>query len=221
MKRTNLKAAVAVVGVMSAAAAGLAWAQTAETTSTPPAADQQMPMPGMGGMMGGMMDGGPMGMGRMPMFDFAQLDANKDGKITAEELNQQRADRAKSLDADGNGTISLEEYTAFFRAQREAIQTARDTARFKALDADGNGQLSVAELIVRPMPMRMIERMDANNDGAVTQEEFDAAKARFADRMKGGDFQGREGWHGHHGGKGMMGHGMGWYGGNDDDEGGN
>lgn len=163
--------------------------------------------------MPGMMDGGPMGAGRMPMFDFGQLDTNKDGKITAEELNQGRADKVKSLDADGNGTISLDEYTAYFKAQRDAVETPRDTARFKALDADGDGQLSAAELIVRPMPMRMIERMDANKDGAVTQEEFDAAKARFAERMKG--------WEGHHkkgrhGNKGGMGQGMGWTGDADD-----
>lgn len=220
MKRTNLKATVAVVGVMAAAAASLAWAQTAETPATPPAAGQNMPMHKM---MGGMMDGGPMGMGRMPMFDFAQLDVNKDGKITAEELNQQRADQVKSLDADGNGTVSLEEYTGFMKAQREAIAGARDTARFQAMDADGDGQLSAAEMILRPMQMqaRMIERMDADNDGTITQEEFDAAKARFADRMKQ---WGGMGQHGHHGGYGMgqgmmgqgMGHGMGWFGGADD-----
>jgi len=223
MKRTNLKATVAVVGVMAAAAASLAWAQTAETPATPPAAGKNMPMHKM---MGGMMDGGLMGMGRMPMFDFAQLDANKDGKITAEELNQQRTEKVKSLDADGNGTVSLEEYTGFMKAQRDAIAGPRDTARFQAMDADGDGQLSAAEMIVRPMQMqtRMIERMDADNDGAVSQEEFDAAKARFAERMKDWGGKGRMGGHGHHGygmGQGMMGQGMGWFGGaadTDDDE---
>lgn len=215
MKPTNLKATVAVLGVMTAAAASLAWAQTAETPATPPAG-QEMPMQGM-------TNDGPMGMGRMPMFDFGQFDTDKDGKITAEELNAKRAEQVKSLDADGNGTVSLEEYIGYFKAQRDAVAVPRDTARFQAMDADGDGQLSAAELIVRPAQTRMIERLDADGDGAVTQAEFDAAKARMAERMKDWMGEGRKGWRGHHDRHGMgggMGQGMGG-GDADDAEGGN
>jgi len=74
-----------------------------------------------------------------------EIDANKDGSITAEEVVayrekqrlQRLADEIKAMDQDGNGTVSGQEY--------EAAQVWR-VAR---LDRDGNGTIDPEELMPR------------------------------------------------------------------------
>lgn len=58
-------------------------------------------------------------------------------------------------------------------------------ARIEALDTDGDGQLSAAELAAPPMQKRLFDRLDANHDGVVTEEEIAAARERMQDRMQG------------------------------------
>ncbi len=50
----------------------------------------------------------------------------------------------KKMDADGNGTVSLEE---FIKARNPANDEAKQKleTRFKKMDADGNGQLTLEE----------------------------------------------------------------------------
>ena len=145
-------------------------------------------------------DGPPgpmMGMeGHGPMFDFATLDADKDGKVTAEEMAAQRKARIEGLDANADGKIDAAELTAM--QMRDAEARARDRAgrMVAAMDADGDGALSAAELLARPMPGgRMIERMDTDGDGAISQAEYDAAMARMAKWME--DRDGPRGGRGH------------------------
>ena len=55
--------------------------------------------------------GGGTGSRFDPMSIFTRLDANKDGKVTAKELEGNRmADRLKTLDKDKDGEISKEEF---------------------------------------------------------------------------------------------------------------
>lgn len=147
---------------------------------------------GMGQQMGG-----ERGMGPMAAFDFAAVDADKDGKITEAELTAWRTAQVQALDADADGLISAEELAA----QKMKDVATRIEARVKEmvarLDSDGDGKLSASELAARPLPQRLFERLDTDDDGAVSQAEFDAAKERMADRRG----------EGHRGGKGKRGHG--------------
>lgn len=175
--KTYLSAAVVLLG------AGLiapVIAQTAGGTETaPPEAPAGAPddmAPGMG------MDDMP---GRGPMFDFTAADADKDGKVTKEELMAYRKARLAGTDADGDGLISTEELAAHMKAEMNARIDERAKARVAAQDADGDGKLSAEEMIAPPMPMRLFDRLDADGDGAVSQDEI--AKAREMMRQRIGD----------------------------------
>jgi Ca2+-binding EF-hand superfamily protein len=66
-----------------------------------------------------------------PMEWFNQMDRNKDGKLSKEEVN---SPRFKELDTDGDGFVTLAEYKAFL-----------NKAALKMLDRDGDGRISQAE----------------------------------------------------------------------------
>lgn len=151
------------------------------------------------GMMGGqmmMMGEGPMEGGPLAMIDFDAIDADKDGKITKEELAAHRAARVTAADADKDGKLSAEELAAMSLVQMQARAQERATRMIAAMDADGDKMLSAAELVAGHNPMPMLDRLDADGDGAVSKEELEAARARMQQRMDG-----RMG--------GGMGHGMG------------
>jgi Ca2+-binding EF-hand superfamily protein len=93
---------------------------------------------------------------------FRMLDADRDGRITAAEVDARRKARFAAADADGDGKLSLAE----FDAMRRAMETERMFAR---LDADADGFVSDAEVAAREP--RMLNRLDADDDGVVTRDE--------------------------------------------------
>jgi hypothetical protein len=93
---------------------------------------------------------------------FRMLDADRDGRIVAAEVEAKRKARFAAADADADGKLSALE----FDAMRRAMQTERMFAR---LDADGDGFVSDTEASAREP--RMLGRLDADGDGAVTRDE--------------------------------------------------
>ena len=57
---------------------------------------------------GGPEDRGGAGM-MGPAFDFAAIDANKDGKVTPEELTAWRKAQAAGIDTNADGKLSVED----------------------------------------------------------------------------------------------------------------
>jgi Ca2+-binding EF-hand superfamily protein len=151
-------------------------------------------------MGGGMGAGGPLAG-----LDFAAADADKDGKLTAEEMEAYRAAEVTAADADKDGKLSAAELAAMTMARMQARAEAQAAQMVERHDADGDGMLTVAELSVRPAPARMFERLDADGDGALSEAEIEAGRAMMAE-MRGGRGEGR--------GHGRSGHG-GWFGGHD------
>ncbi|HQU67939.1 MAG TPA: EF-hand domain-containing protein [Albidovulum sp.] len=189
---TKIYLAAAVV-LLGAGLVAPVIAQTEGTTEAPPAEAPADEAPGMGMEMGGM-------AGHGPMFDFAAIDADKDGKVTKDELMAYRQSGVAGTDADGDGLISVEELAAHMKAQMAARIDERAKARVEAQDANGDGKLSAEELVARPMPMRMFDRLDADGDGAVSEEELAKAREMMRERMGGrGDGRGDDHRKGHNG----------------------
>ncbi len=131
---------------------------------------------------------------------FEELDLNSDGQITLEELSGQRGARFAEADTNGDGALSEDEMLA--QADERATERAtRMVARMlERLDANEDGILQLDEL---PEPRagrmeRRFEQADADGDGAISAEEFEEARERMADRRGGGKGHG-------HGGKGPRG----------------
>lgn len=139
-----------------------------------------------------------------PAFDFAAVDADKDGKISLTELKAFRAAKLKTADTDGNGQISEDELVAF--RLRDIEQAIRDNVKdeLTQMDVDGDSAVSLTELQATPShALRFFDRIDTDGDGAVSQAEVDAAKARMAEMRKGmgpgRHGKGARGGHGQHG----------------------
>lgn len=128
-------------------------------------------------------------------FDFATLDADKDGKVTKAEVEAFRAAKVKEIDANADGKISADELAAPRIAASTDRIKARSAEMVKKMDTDGDGLLSAAEMAARPGPEMLFDRIDANADGAVTQDEVDAA--RKAMHEKHGKGHGKHGKDGH------------------------
>ena len=149
--------------------------------------------------------GGPDGSAPVWLqFDFKAFDKDGDGKVTRAEVQAGRAERVKAVDADGDGLLSAEEMIAADLVREKVRVEDRVKARIAAQDADGDGKLSAAELMVPPGAARLFDRIDADNDGAVTEAELTQARAamrqkmmdRMQDRRDGhGPWDG-QGWYG-------------------------
>lgn len=142
-------------------------------------------------------DAAPMPRGPGPMFDFATLDANKDGKITKDELAAAKTARFTAADTNKDGKLSAEEMTAARDAMIAKRKADRMAEMIKRFDKDGDGMISEAEMPIPPNGDKMFDRVDTDKDGAISQAEADAAMQKMQERMA------------EHGGKGKGGHGKG------------
>jgi Ca2+-binding EF-hand superfamily protein len=129
---------------------------------------------------------------------FAKLDKNGDGKLTPDEMNRSRGERASSpsgkhgqfaerrfeLDANHDGVVTLNEYVA------------AAVTKYKELDSAGNGRVTADEIANSPkaheraerVAERVAKRLDTNGNGVITKDEFlAAAKQRFAKLDKDSD----------------------------------
>jgi hypothetical protein len=104
--------------------------------------------------------GSHRGHGFMMMQNMLErYDANKDGSISKEEVEQNRATWHADFDADKNGTLSLQEFEALWiKARNEEM-----VREFQRFDRDGNGQVTLEEY--RDPVLRMVERADHDGDG--------------------------------------------------------
>jgi Ca2+-binding EF-hand superfamily protein len=116
--------------------------------------------------------------------DFATLDVNGDGSLTQDELRAQGQARFAEADANGDGALSADEMVAA-SGERAAKRAARMIER---LDANEDGVLQLEEMQNRggDRAERMFERADADGDGVLSAEEFETAKEHRGDRRGNG-----------------------------------
>lgn len=116
---------------------------------------------------------------------FEKLDANKDGAVDREELEQQRARAFQRFDTNKDGAIDRAEVDALVkkREARGGRGSDRVAKQFQAADKDRDGRVTKAEFLDKMPPW--FARADANRDGKVTRQELDAFIAdRKAKRAK-------------------------------------
>lgn len=111
--------------------------------------------------------------------DFATMDIDGDGEVTLSEMQAQGAARFEAADTDGDGFLTQAELEAAAR-ERAGDRAARMLER---MDANDDGKLSVDEIKApRRDPARMFERLDADNSGGISAEEFEEVRARMHER---------------------------------------
>ncbi|MDA5094113.1 hypothetical protein O2N63_08420 [Aliiroseovarius sp. KMU-50] len=164
---------------------------------------------GMGGKMGG--------FGQFMQMEFADLDVDKSGLITSEDLQAKAQARFDGADANGDGELGLDEIKAHVNAiakermeQRHASKDGRGhganaprmekkiewiaSRMLDKRDADNNGTLSMDELMPDQARFdRMIDRFDVDDDNAISAAEFDEAQKEIWMRMQHRNGEGKHG----------------------------
>ena len=136
---------------------------------------------------------------RMEMPTFEQLDLNSDGGVTLQEVEAAMATLAQTrfdeADTNGDGGLSVEEMTAKAQADAAERATQRAERRLENADTNGDGLLQADELTAQmeerggrrgPNTERMFERVDADDNGSVSAEEYEEARAKMAERGERG-----------------------------------
>lgn len=136
-------------------------------------------------------------MGPFAAFDFAAIDADKDGKITPAEIEAHRTAQITAADTDGDGLLNPTELSAMHLKQMSARGDAMTERMMARLDSDKDGKLSPAEMQAQRPAERMFDRLDADNDGALSEAEIAASKDRMAERRGGKERRGGGQRHGH------------------------
>jgi Ca2+-binding EF-hand superfamily protein len=140
---------------------------------------------------------------------FAAADTNGDGLVTFDEFSSADSNPLERLDSDANGALTLDEFLnarpprdhrpeqrtpeelsaeqqerlakrEAMRLERHAKLEADAQERFAELDSNGDEVVSAAEFI----EARFL-RLDADNNGALTLEELQAAAPKQRGRGRG------------------------------------
>ena len=101
---------------------------------------------------------------------FAEMseryDANKDGKISQEEIDANRTSWLTEFDGDKSGALALGEFQNLWLKARNQ-QMVRE---FQQFDRDGNGQVTLDEY---KLPLsKIVAEMDQDKDNALSDDEL-------------------------------------------------
>ena len=113
--------------------------------------------------------------GSMEEMMFKSMDTNGDGTVSRAEFNAFHAKRFKQLDANKDGKITLDEMKGGHRQPRGEMKNNGTThldERFNAADANHDGGLDREEAQGMPMLSMYFDEVDANKDGKVTRQEY-------------------------------------------------
>lgn len=129
-------------------------------------------------------------------FDFASVDTDGDGQITAAEMTAFRAAKMAKLDQDKDGFVSAAEMKAEMQARIDARLDRMIAHRMEKQDQNGDGKLGPDEFGPGDRADKMFDRADENGDGSLSKAEVDAMQAHMRAKMQERHGKGK--------------HGMGW-----------
>ena len=105
---------------------------------------------------------GPMGFEQMS----ERYDANKDGKISQDEIDTNRTSWLNDFDSDKSGALALSEFQNLWLKARNQ-QMVRE---FQQFDRDANGQITLDEY---KLPLsKLVAEMDRDKDNALSADEL-------------------------------------------------
>lgn len=133
-------------------------------------------------VIGGVTDASARKGPGMSDISFETLDTDGNGELTQAEMEAHRAARFATLDADGDGAVTVEELEAHM-----ATKAGRNAARMMdRLDKDEDGKLTEAEMQPRKRRdgSKMFSRLDSDGNGSLSKEEFEAAKSKMGKHRK-------------------------------------
>ena len=115
-----------------------------------------------------------------PDAEFAAMDTNTDGKMSAEEHAAASKKMFDMMDANKDGKVTAAEMTAAH--QRVTGKKAKKsdmsaTDKIKVIDTDGDGILTAEEHAAGSRAM--FEKMDTDKDGFLTKDEIAAGHAQM------------------------------------------
>lgn len=107
---------------------------------------------------------------------FERADANKDGAIDKAEMDAARAARFAAADTNADGGLSLDEMKAMMGERSKRWSERKMERRFNRLDADDDGKVTQAEMAAMFQKRGdMFKRADADGDGRITRAEAEQA----------------------------------------------
>jgi Ca2+-binding EF-hand superfamily protein len=125
---------------------------------------------------------------------FAKLDANKDGKLTAADVQGKTGKQAKMAtaliaraDANKDKVVTRAEFDTLTgkikaRLEKAAESNGPGDRLFAHADANKDGRVSLAEM--QQDALSRFDRVDANKDGKVTPAERKQARAELLSQRK-------------------------------------
>ncbi len=127
----------------------------------------------LGGTFSAAAHGSKSDKGMKGGVEFSTLDTDNNGQITKQEFEAHKLAHITALDADGNGQISAEELSASMKSRFEARLADKNHSADKT-----EKKLERMEKKISKRVARMLSKLDANEDGALSIEEMTAKNER-------------------------------------------
>ncbi|MTH98382.1 EF-hand domain-containing protein [Roseibium sp. RKSG952] len=123
--------------------------------------------------------GGPERMQRL----FERFDINNEGGFSQKDVDTVIAQDFAKADTTGSGTLTLDEFKAFFKGQSKD----RQVRAFQRMDRNGDGTVTKEDFV--EITDQMFNRMDRNGDGELTRVGRGGPAAQDGNAAKQSDGQ--------------------------------